>query len=60
MPEDLKQLKKITKSIGSRKDERFIKLFKQMKNKNCHHVIELKKWIEFLKINKHNSNLDLL
>jgi hypothetical protein len=60
LPKDLKQLLHITKSVGSRKDERFIKLFKQMKNKNCHHFIELKKWIEFLKINKHNSNLDLL
>ena len=60
LPSDLKALLKITKSVGSRRDERFVKLFKQMKNKNCHPVTELKNWIEFLKENKHNSNLDLL
>jgi hypothetical protein len=60
LPTDLKELLRITKSVGSRKEQRLVKLFKQMKNKNCHPVIELKNWIEFLKENKHNSNLDLL
>ena len=60
LPVELKALLKITKSVGSRKDERFIKLFKKMKNKNCQAVIDLKNWIEFLKNNKHNSNIDLL
>lgn len=60
LPTDLKGVLKITKSVGSRKDERLVKLFKQMKNKNCLPVTELKNWIEFLKNNKHNSNLDLL
>ncbi len=60
LPTDLKALLKITKSVSSRKEERLVKLFKQMKNKNCSPVIELKNWIEFLKENKHNTNLDLL
>ena len=60
LPTDLKDLLRITKSVSSRKDERLLKLFKQMKNKNCAPVIELKNWVEFLKINKYNSNLDLL
>lgn len=60
LPTDLKSLMRITKSISSRKDERFIKLFKQMKNKNCQPLMKFKEWVEFLKINKHNSNLDLL
>lgn len=60
LPADLKGLLKITKSVGSRKEDRLVKLFKQMKNKNCHPVIELKNWIEFLKANKYNTNLDLL
>lgn len=60
LPTEMRPLLKITKSINSRKDEKFIKLFKQMKNKNCQPVIELKYWIEFLKVNKYNSNLDLL
>ncbi|MEI9958091.1 MAG: hypothetical protein WDM90_17705 [Ferruginibacter sp.] len=60
LPSDLKKLLKVTKSVGSRKDDRLVKLFKQMKNENCPPVTELKNWIEFLKENKHNSNLDLL
>ena len=60
LPADLKGLTKITKSVASRKDERFVKLFKQMKNKNCHPVTEFKNWIEFLKTNKYNPNLALL
>jgi hypothetical protein len=60
LPTELKALLKITKSVSSRKEERLVKLFKQMKNKNCSPVIELKNWIEFLRHNKHNSNLDLL
>lgn len=60
LPTKIKPLLKISKSIGSRKDDRFIKLFKQMKNENCQPVIELKNWLEFLKENKYNSNLDLL
>jgi hypothetical protein len=57
---DIKSLLKVSKSVNSRKDERFIKLFKQMKNKNCQPVIDLKNWLEFLKANKYNSNIDLL
>lgn len=60
LPADLKNLLRITKSVNSRKDDRFVKLFKEMKNKNCQPVIELKNWIEFLKANKYDSNLDLL
>lgn len=60
LPTDLKALLKITKAVSSRKDERLVKLFKEMKNKNCQPVIELKYWIEFLKVNNYNTNLDLL
>ena len=60
LPEDIKPLLKITKGESSKKDERFIKLFKEMKNKNCEPVNELKKWLEYLKANKFNSNIDLL
>lgn len=60
LPNELKSLLKVTKSIGSRKDERLINLFKEMKRKNCEPVIELKLWLEFLKNNKQNANVDLL
>ncbi|MEP7141279.1 MAG: hypothetical protein ABI707_00350 [Ferruginibacter sp.] len=60
LPKDMKPLLRITKEVGSRRDERLIKLFKQMKNKNCQPVVDLRNWIEFLKENKFNSNLDLL
>jgi hypothetical protein len=60
LPADLKTLLRITKSVGSRKEHRLVRLFKEMKNKNCPPVLELKNWIEFLRNNKYNSNLDLL
>ncbi len=60
LPDEIKPLLRITKSIGSRKDERFINLFKQMKKSNCQPIIDLKKWVEYLRDNKYNSNLDLL
>ncbi|MEO6720982.1 MAG: hypothetical protein ABIN67_11455 [Ferruginibacter sp.] len=60
LPTAIKPLLKITKAVSSRRDERLIKLFKQMKNTNCQPVIDLKHWITFLKANKYDSNLDLL
>lgn len=60
LPSELKGLLKVTKAVGSRKDERLIKIFKEMKNKNCKPVIELRRWLLFLKTNNYNTNLDLL
>ena len=60
LPAELKPFLRISKSVSAKSDIRFINLFKKMKADNCEPVIELKKWIEYLKENKQNSNLDLL
>lgn len=60
LPTELRTLLKITKAESSRNDERLIRLFKEMRNKNCQPVIDLKHWIEFLKANNYTANLDLL
>jgi hypothetical protein len=60
LPADLKPLQRITKSISSKNDQKFIKLFKHMKGVNCAPLLQLKGWIDFLKENKQNANLDLL
>jgi hypothetical protein len=60
LPADLKSFLKVSKSTSAKNDVRFIGLFKKMKNQSCEPVMELKRWIEFLKENKQNTNLDLL
>lgn len=54
---DLKNMKGYTQ----RNDERFKKLFEDMlQNENCDEMIELKRWLLFLKQNNYNTNIDLL
>jgi len=60
LPHGGKELLRKTKSVSSRKDERFISLFRRLVNEDCEPVLKLKRWIEFLKENKYNSNLDLI
>ncbi len=55
--QDLKNMKGFTQ----RNDPRFKKLFRDMlENEKCDEIIELKRWLLFLKENNYNSNLDLL
>ncbi|HMT72513.1 MAG TPA: hypothetical protein PKA77_00465 [Chitinophagaceae bacterium] len=59
-PDNIKGWKNL-KSRTQRNDEQFKTLFKLMlKNEKCDEIIELKRWLEFFKINNYNTNLDLL
>jgi hypothetical protein len=60
LPGDLKSLKRISKSKESKKDIRFINLFKEMLKKNCEEVIRLKNWIEYLKTEKYTADINKL
>ena len=60
LPSTLKDLKAM-KGLAQRSDERFKRLFNDMcDNKSCDELIELRRWLLFLKANNYNTNLDLL
>jgi hypothetical protein len=49
------------KGLTQRNDERFKMLFRDMlENERCDEIIELKRWLLFLKENNYNTNLDFL
>ena len=60
LPTEMKQLLKITKSIGSRADSRFVQLFKKMSNEKCDSMMRLKNWIEYLKHHKYEADINKL
>ncbi|MFZ1529755.1 MAG: hypothetical protein WAT19_13445 [Ferruginibacter sp.] len=60
LPDELREFCKITKSVSSRKDVKFVGLFKEIFRMGCEPATTLKKWVEYLKLNKENSNVDLL
>lgn len=60
LPNTLKGLKAM-KGLVQRSDERFERLFRDMQNnKSCDELVELKRWLLFLKEDNYNTNLDLL
>ncbi len=60
LPNTLKGLKAM-KGLAQKSDERFERLFRDMcDNRSCDELIELKRWLLFLKENNYNTNLDLL
>lgn len=60
LPDNLDALRGM-KGVSQRTDDRFKRLFSDMlKNESCDEIIELKRWLLFLKENNYNSDLDLL
>ncbi len=60
LPNTLKGLKAM-KGLAQRSDERFERLFKDMQNnKSWYELIELRRWLLFLKENNYTTDLDLL
>ncbi len=57
LPNTLKPLMRVTKSQQSKTDIRFISLFKRMLKEQCEPIMQLKNWIEELK--KENNNFDI-
>jgi hypothetical protein len=60
LPDEIKSLKKESKSKESKKDIRFINLFKEMLRKDCEEVIKLKSWLEYLKKEKYSADINKL
>lgn len=60
LPNEIKSLKKESKSRESKKDIRFINLFRELLNKQCDEVMKLKSWLEYLKNKKYNVDINEL
>jgi hypothetical protein len=60
LPVSFDDLKKL-KGFAQINDDRFRKLFEEMlRNESCDEIVELKRWLKFLKENNYNTDLDLL
>lgn len=60
LPESLKDLLRLTKAVTSKRDQRFIQLFKDLLKKESVPVLQLKQWLEYLKTNKYNADINQL
>jgi hypothetical protein len=57
---DLDALRRVTKSVKTKKDDRFRRLFKALRKKEASGVMLLMKWITHLKSNPYDADLDFL
>ena len=55
---DLEGLKQITKKQTSKNDPQLIKLFKELKNRKALEIVTLSNWINYLKENNYNSQIE--
>ena len=60
LPQDLKELKRITKAQASIKDKRFLNLFLKFKMSNNQSVLRLKTWIALLKEKNYKVDINEL
>lgn len=58
LPDNLKELTKITKKVTSKKDNTFKKLFRELKIRNPKNVEILSNWIKYLKENPYNVDIN--
>jgi hypothetical protein len=58
--ETLKELTDITKSVDSKKDQRFKSLFRELKHRGAISIIKLSVWVEYLKSNNYQSDIEVL
>jgi hypothetical protein len=57
LPVTINQLKKVSKSTTSKSDTRFVQLFKEMEKCKVEAVMELKKWLDYLKNNNYHADI---
>jgi hypothetical protein len=60
LPGDLNSLCKVSKSINSKNDPKFKSLFREMKRRNVSQVARLSAWIDHLRMNTYNADLNVL
>ncbi len=58
LPNDFNELRRYSKSVKTKKDDRFKRLFKSLIKQNATGVILLSKWIIYLKEHPYDADLD--
>lgn len=60
LPEDLEQLRKVSKSVNTKNDWRFKQLFLAMYQEGAADIVRLSGWVKYLRENTYKANIDYL
>jgi hypothetical protein len=60
LPSEVRDLMKESKSVSSKNDIRFIELFKRMLSEECDSFIVLRRWLQYLKQKKYQTDINEL
>jgi len=60
LPDSLEALKKVSKSVNSKNDQRFKKLFKDIRKLGDNELNILSSWVEYLKKTTYKADLDII
>lgn len=60
LPEELDQLKKVSKSVNTKSDERFKHLFSAMHQAGADDMVRLARWVGYLKENMYTADREVL
>jgi hypothetical protein len=60
LPEELDQLRKVSKSVNTKQDERFKRLFVAMRQMGASDLTRLAGWVSYLKENTYQADMEVL
>ena len=60
LPITLDSLRKVSKSVNSKNDFKFKSLFKVLKNQNATNILKLAAWVDYLKANSYQADIDIM
>lgn len=60
LPEEFQLLKKVSKSVNTKKDERFKQLFRTLHQAGADNIVRLANWISYLKENMYQVDIAVL
>lgn len=60
LPEELDQLKKVSKSVNTKNDDRFKRLFNAMRQAGAGDIVRLARWVSDLKENMYQTDIKVL
>ncbi|KAA2238569.1 hypothetical protein F0L74_20305 [Chitinophaga agrisoli] len=60
LPMTLEPFKKVSKSVLTKDDDRFKRLFRAMYQAGAEDMVRLARWVEYLKENRYEADLDVL
>lgn len=60
LPNDLNSLKKVSKKVNSKNDQRFKRLFRDLLTHNASNIVLLANWVSYLKENTYHIDIGML